>query len=85
MDLFDCVLYRHHFTRYQELLVKDISRLGRSPNNVVLVDAVEGRGAKGIGVSQQINILNLLPISLWKGQSQDREILDVYQEIIKII
>lgn len=51
----------------------------------MLVDAVEGRGAKGIGVSQQINILNLLPVSLWKGQSQDREILDVYQEIIKII
>ena len=75
------MLFKHHYVRYRGLLVKDLSRLGRKLENLILVDDVAHPVSSQIPTSTEkteespSNWHNTLPISTWKGKSKDMELL----------
>eukprot|EP00439_Symbiodinium_sp_Y106_P063871 s2715_g9.t4 len=62
-------LFREACTRYKEGYVKDLSLLGRSLNEVIIID--------NMPVCYALQPENAIPIRTWKHDPQDTELLDL--------
>lgn len=62
-------LFREACTRYREGYVKDLSRLGRDLNHVIIID--------NMPICYALQLHNAIPIQTWKDDPKDTELLDL--------
>eukprot|EP00434_Breviolum_minutum_P026236 symbB.v1.2.023193.t1/scaffold2107.1/size91221/2 len=62
-------LFREACTRYKEGYVKDLSRLGRDLNHVIIID--------NMPICYALQPHNAIPIQTWKDDPKDTELLDL--------
>ncbi|CAJ1357469.1 unnamed protein product, partial [Effrenium voratum] len=62
-------LFREACTRYKEGYVKDLSRLGRDLNHVIIID--------NMPICYALQPHNAIPIRTWKHDPKDTELLDL--------
>eukprot|EP00826_Nyctotherus_ovalis_P058760 TRINITY_DN8105_c0_g1_i3.p1 TRINITY_DN8105_c0_g1~~TRINITY_DN8105_c0_g1_i3.p1 ORF type:complete len:103 (-),score=9.85 TRINITY_DN8105_c0_g1_i3:121-429(-) len=62
-------LYRKHATEVKGRYVKDIQKLGRDNKRVVIVDSIVE--------SFQLQPMNGIYVAPWKGESNDKELLNL--------
>lgn len=62
-------LFREACTRYREGYVKDLSRLGRDLNHVIIID--------NMPICYALQPHNAIPIQTWKDDPSDTELLDL--------
>ncbi|XP_022664449.1 CTD nuclear envelope phosphatase 1B-like isoform X2 [Varroa jacobsoni] len=75
-EIFHHRLYRQHCSYFQGVFVKDLERLGRPMNQVILVDNFPG--------AYMMQPRNALPIRSFLGDPNDRELLQV-RRVLKLV
>lgn len=66
--------YRHHCSQINGIFIKDLSKFNRPINSIILVD--------DSNVALMINRSNVITISSWFGEANDRELERMTQQIL---
>ena len=76
-DLIDYRLYREHTTLINGINVKDLSRLGRDMNKIIIIDNIEE--------NYQFQPNNGLNISDFEGDENDNELEYLLEDLLKLV
>ena len=73
----DFILYREYTTEYNGIYVKDISKLGRDLNKIIIVDNIEYNY-----ILQPNNGLNIID---FEGEDNDNELLFLLEDLLEVV
>jgi len=69
-------LFREACSRYKEGYVKDLSRLGRNLDNVIIID--------NLPICYALQPENAIPIKTWRHDPDDRELYDLLPILVSL-
>ena len=76
-NLIDFRLYRQHTTNYEGINIKDLSKLGRNLEKIIIVDNIEE--------NYQLQPNNGINISDFEGDENDNELEFLLEDLLEIV
>ena len=76
-NFIDHRLYRQHTTSYKGYYIKDLSKLGRPLNKIIIIDNIEE--------NYQLQMCNGLNISNYEGEDNDFELEYLLKDLLPVV